>query len=300
MTGPFTTGPFKRIGIFAKYNNQTIALTLEKLCLFLNKRGHSVSVEKQSAALLTSHSYQIISQEALGAQNDLVIVVGGDGSFLNAARAVVPHQVPMLGINRGRLGFLADILPDEMEDKLSQILSGVYTEEHRALLQATIKRDGQTLFTTAALNDIVLYSGSLARMIEFEVTINGQFVLRQRSDGLITATPTGSTAYSLSGGGPILYPTLKAFVLVPMFPHILTSRPIVVEDSSIIELIVSQNNEIFPKLSSDGQLHFDLQPNDRISIQKHPNELLLIHPKQHDYFTVLRQKLGWSTSQIKD
>lgn len=294
------TTPFKRIGLFAKYNNQTIAHTLEKLIDFLTKENHIVSVEKQSSALLNNLSIPVISQEELGSQNDLVIVVGGDGSFLNAARTVVPYKVPMLGINRGRLGFLADIIPDEIQLHLREILKGSYVEEHRALLQASIIRNGETLATYSALNDMVLYSGSLARMIEFEVYIDGQYVLRQRSDGLITATPTGSTAYALSAGGPILYPTLKAFVLVPMFPHILTSRPIVVEDSSKIEIRVSPNNQIFPKFSCDGQIHFDLIPNDCIKIQKHPNELILIHPKQHNYFAVLREKLGWSISQVKD
>lgn len=297
---PNTSQAFHRIGLFAKYNSNTIAQTLEKLIIFLSKRGHEVSIEKQSAALLPKLSIPIISREALGQQHDLIIVVGGDGSFLNAARAVVPYHVPMLGINRGRLGFLADILPDEFETTLTEILAGEYAEEKRMLLQMAIHRNDNIIAEGTALNDIVLFSGSLARMIEFEVQINNRFVLRQRSDGLITATPTGSTAYALSGGGPILYPTLKAFVLVPMFPHTLSSRPIVVEHSSQIVLTITPNNEIFPKLSCDGQLHFDLMPNDRILIQKNENALTLIHPKHHDYFSILRQKLGWSTSQIKD
>ncbi len=296
---------FKKIGLFAKFDSIPIAQTLEKLISFLLERDYQLSIEQNSAAklnpkVLNSHSVSIIAREELGKHSDLVIVVGGDGSFLNAARAVVPYKIPMLGINRGRLGFLADILPQDMEKDITEILSGHYMEEHRSLLQVHVKRDNNIIAEGIALNDIVLFSGNVARMIEFEVIINDQLMLRQRSDGLITATPTGSTAYALSGGGPILYPTLGAFVLVPMFPHTLTSRPIVVENNRVIEVHININNEIFPKLSCDGQLHFDLKPNDRLFIEKYPIELKLIHPKHHDYFMVLREKLGWSKSQIKD
>lgn len=291
---------FKKIGLFAKYGSQPIADTLDKLIQFLSERGHSIQIEEQSAALIKSKHISIISREALGNACDLVIVVGGDGSFLNAARAVVPYQVPMLGINRGRLGFLADILPDDIERDLNDILSGEYSEEHRSLLHVHIERDGKRIAEGTALNDVVLFSGTVARMIEFEVVINGQFMLRQRSDGLITATPTGSTAYALSAGGPILTPTLQAFVLVPMFPHTLTSRPIVIENNQMIEILITANNQVFPKLSCDGQLHFDLMPKDKLIIEKFNYDLKLIHPKHHDYFLVLREKLGWSTSQIKD
>jgi len=292
--------PFKRIGLFAKHNSRAIVDTFEKLIHFLQMREHVLSIEEHSAALLSHQNFSIVPREVLGATNDLVIVVGGDGSFLNAARSVVPFDVPMVGVNRGRLGFLADILPEEMERDLTAILEGHYSLEKRSLLSAWIERDGQFLADNRALNDIVLFGGSLARMIEFEIAINSISVLRQQSDGLIVATPTGSTAYALSGGGPILYPTLNAIVLVSMLPHTLSSRPIVVEDTSHIELRVTQNNWTPQKLSFDGQLHFDLKPGDCIHIQKYTHPLLLIHPKVYDYFSVLRQKLGWSATQIKD
>lgn len=284
---------FPKIGLFAKHNSNTVAETFEKLIHFLKNRGHQISIEKLSASLVPNHECTVVSRENLGENQDLVIVVGGDGSFLNAARAAVDYDVPMLGINRGRLGFLADILPSEMNTKLTEILEGSYTKENRSLLDVIIKRNGVEIESNNALNDMVIYSGSLARMIELEVSINHKFVSRQSSDGLITATPTGSTAYALSGGGPILYPTLSAFVLVPMFPHTLSSRPIVVEDKSVIEILVTKNNEIFPKISCDGQWHFDLKPGDTILVQKHPKELALIHPSEYDYFSVLRAKLGW-------
>lgn len=290
---------FSTIGLFAKYNNVSIADTFEKLVAFLVKRGHKLCIETQSNALLANHSFPVISREDIGKHGDLMMVVGGDGSLLNAARAIVGYQVPILGVNRGHLGFLADIRPQEMEQKLEAILSGTYTQEQRFLLNAQIVRARETIATHHALNDIVLYTGALARMIEFEVYIDEHFVLRQRADGLIAATPTGSTAYALSGGGPILYPTLPTIALVPMLPHTLTSRPIVVANTSTIKLVITENNEISPKLSFDGQVHLDLKPGDEIIIQKHEHELTLIHPADHDYFMILREKLGWSTNPIK-
>ncbi len=293
---------FKKIGLFAKYNSGAVLPTLKKLITFLETRHHSIVIEEKSADLLQGDlgKLKLVTKQDLGTESDLVIVVGGDGSFLNAARAVVPHRVPMLGINRGRLGFLADIMPDELELDLGQILEGNYLEEERALLKAVIRKENQETFEGTALNDIVIYPGSIARMIEFEILINDHFVLRQRSDGLIASTPTGSTAYALSGGGPILYPTLQAIVIVPILPHTLSSRPIVVPDTHRIELLITENNDVFPKLSCDGQQHFDLAPGDRIILEKNPLQLILLHPKHYDYFSVLRQKLGWSTSQIKD
>lgn len=194
--------PFQRIGLFAKYNTSSVGDTLRKLVIFLKKRGHSLVIEKNSSALLEKASdLKQVERETLGSETDLVIVVGGDGSLLNAARAIAAFDLPILGINRGRLGFLADILPEEMEKKLGPILEGDYSEEKRTLLTASVERKGKRLNEGQALNDVVLFSGNIARMIEFEVFINSKFVLRQRSDGLITATPTGSTAYALSGGG---------------------------------------------------------------------------------------------------
>lgn len=294
------TGPFQRIGLFAKHNTRSVADTFEKLVEFLKKRGHTLAVEARSATLLSAKPDSIVPQEALGEVSDLVIVVGGDGSLLNAARAIVSHQIPILGINRGRLGFLADILPENMEQELGQILEGQYLKEQRMLIKATLKRGQNIIGSGIALNDIVLYAGNIARMIDFEVTINQNFMLRQQADGLITSTPTGSTAYALSAGGPILYPTLNAITVVPMCPHTLSSRPIVVDSNSQIEIVLTKNNLIEPKLSCDGQLHFDLQANDRIFIQKHEFELSLIHPLKHTYFSVLREKLGWSAHQLKD
>lgn len=291
---------FSRIGLFAKHKTTSVTPVLQELIQFLDKHQYNYVIESQSAGLLPTRTFMTFSQEELGKHCDLAIVVGGDGSLLNAARAVLAYQTPVLGINRGRLGFLADILPNAMEQELKLILEGHYQTEKRFLLQASIRRDQKILAVSTALNDVVLYSGTVARMIEFEVYINELLMLRQQADGVIASTPTGSTAYALSAGGPILYPTLNAIALTPLCPHTFSSRPIVVDSHSKIKLNFTYKNDSVAKLSYDGQLHFDLNPNDQILIEKHPIELTLIHPKNHQYFTVLREKLGWNAQPIKD
>jgi NAD+ kinase len=292
------TSRFKRIGLFAKHNDNSVVAIFQKLIDFLEHRGHSLTIETESASILSAKYLQnrhTTAREDLGKTVDLVIVVGGDGSLLNTARAIVAHQIPIVGINGGRLGFLADILPNNLETELGPILDGIYLEEQRFLLNTQIIRNKKIIAEATALNDVVLYTSNTSRMVEFEVYINDQFVLRQQADGIITATPTGSTAYALSAGGPILYPTLNALTITPLCPHTLSSRPIVVDSHSDIRLVVTPNNQIKAKLSCDGQCHFDLEANDEISIQKHMVTVTLIHPKNHQFFPVLREKLGWST-----
>lgn len=289
---------FVRIGLFAKHSHtqdKSVSDTFLKLIKFLDKRGHDIVIESKSTIFLSKHRFFTVHEQELGKHCDLVIVIGGDGSFLQAARAVAADQIPVLGINRGKLGFLADILPNKMEQELGNILEGHYQEEKRFLLHTTIIRKEDPSLEGIALNDVVLYSGSVSRMIEFEVYINDALVLRQKADGIITATPTGSTAYALSAGGPILYPTLNAMTLTPLSPHTLSSRPLVIDSQSEIKFIFTYPNNPDTKLSCDGQLHFDLNSSDEIIIKKYPLELTLIHPKQHQYFKVLREKLGWNT-----
>lgn len=191
---------------------------------------------------------------------DLVVVVGGDGSMLGAARALARHKVPVLGINRGSLGFLTDIRPDELEAKVGEVLDGQYIVESRFLLDAQVRRGIDSMGQGDALNDVVLHPGKSTRMIEFELYIDGQFVCSQKADGLIVATPTGSTAYALSAGGPIMHPKLDAIVIVPMYPHMLSSRPIVVDGNSELKIVVSPNMQIYPQVSCDGQNHFTCAP----------------------------------------
>lgn len=234
--------------------------------------------------------------DKLGRLCDMVIVIGGDGSMLGAARTLCLTGTPVLGINRGRVGFLTDISTTDLDVRLSEILAGHYVAERRFLLNAFVSRDDRVVSSAHALNDVVLHSGQVARMVEFTLFIDDQFVYRQRADGLITATPTGSTAYALSAGGPMLHPSLEAMVLVPMFPHMLSNRPLVIGASSKVSLRIEHGPDPSPQLSCDGQTRLVLQPGDQIDIIRKPQHLVLLHPQSHDYFDSCRSKLGWSSS----
>lgn len=285
---------FTRLGIIGKATNPEIKGTLDTLVALLADFSVQLTVEKACSQWVQSPDIQVVDKEQLGQLCDLLIVVGGDGSLLNAARQVVDENIPVVGINRGRLGFLTDISPKDIKEELIPILKGHYFQEKRFLLSAQIERATGEIEHAKALNDIVLFTGNIARMIEFEVHIDHQLMNCQRADGLITSTPTGSTAYALSGGGPILHPSLEAIALVPMHPHTLTSRPIVVSSNSQIEIRITATNLLHPNLSFDGQNHFKLNPEDTIHIRRSKSELNLIHPTSYDYFHTLRTKLGWS------
>ncbi len=224
---------------------------------------------------------------------DLVIVVGGDGSLLHAARALVRHNTPVIGVNRGRLGFLTDIKPTEVIFKLDQVLKGEFQLDRRFLLEMEIRSKGESIYDAIALNDVVLHSGKSVHMIDFELNIDGQYVYRQHSDGLIVSTPTGSTAYALSGGGPIIHPSMDAISLVPMHPHTLSSRPIVVGGHSEIKIIIRENR-VLPMVSADGQHSVSLSVGDSLHIRKHPFKLNLLHPPGYDFYIACRTKLGWN------
>lgn len=279
-----------------RYSTAEAQETLEKLIAFLSKKSVTLLLEQETAEILPKQNIDTINREDLGKACDLVVVVGGDGSLLNAARAVAESEVPVIGINRGMLGFLTDLSPDNFEESIDAILEGEYIEEQRFLLCADIYTDDEICHVGCALNDVVLYAGEIARMIEFELYIDEQFVYSQRSDGLIVATPTGSTAYSMSGGGPILEPSLDALVLVPMFPHTLSSRPIVVDSNSLIELRVApRKSEIHPGVSCDGQQLVALTPGAKLRIHRKEKTLKLIHPKDYNYYNTLRTKLEWGS-----
>ena len=230
----------------------------------------------------------------LGQLCDLVVVVGGDGSLLGAARTLCHSGTLVLGVNRGRLGFLTDISPDELEARVGEVLDGHYEVEERFLLDAELYREGTLMGSGDALNEVVLHPGKAVRMIEFELFIDGQFVYSQRSDGLIIATPTGSTAYSLSGGGPIMHPRLDVVTLVPMFPHTLSSRPIVIDAASEIRIHIGETNQTYPHISCDGQTRAVAKPDDVLVIRRKPQRVQLVHPLGHNFYEVLRSKLGWS------
>jgi NAD+ kinase len=287
--------PFKTIGLISKRTQAESLKTSEKLIDDLAQLGHHWVIADDLTGLITAPKAhcRFLPLRDLGKHCDLIVVIGGDGHFLSAARSVFQNKVPLVGINRSRLGFLADIVPSDLPGKLLDILQGEYQTEERRLLKGAVYRDNTLVFEENALNEIVLHPGGIARMIEFEIFIDGHFVLKQRSDGLIASTPTGSTAYALSGGGPIVTPTLDTTILVPMFPHTLSSRPLVVNGQSRIELILIPENTLHPRLSWDGHHHLDLSPGDRVVVTQHPCKLQLLHPKDYDYFSTLREKLGW-------
>lgn len=267
--------------------------TFSHLKKYLLSQHCDISIENETAKIIKEKNLPCISLTHLTKNYDLLIVVGGDGSMLNTARAAAEHKFPVLGINRGRLGFLADIVPEEMEKKLHDILAGHYLKEERFLLQASIEHKGQLTPLGVALNDIVLFPGHIAHMIEFAIYIDEQLVCAQRADGLITSTPTGSTAYALSGGGPILHPRLDALVMVPMFPHTFSSRPIVVDGNSKIKIVIDPNIDTSPHVAYDGHRHRAISPGDILHICKFPKQLTLIHPVDYNYYETLRSKLGW-------
>lgn len=286
---------FPVIGIIGKPHHAGAADTMLALREFLTERGHQVVVEEVCGRSLDLPSRQLVPINNLGNVCQLVIVIGGDGSMLHAARTLANFDLPVLGINRGHLGFLTDVRPTEFRQKVAEVLDGKYFVEKRFLLSARVLRHDDPVAASEALNDIVLYPGEISRMIEFEIYVNDQFVYSQRSDGLIVATPTGSTAYSLSAGGPIMHPSLNAVALVPMFAHTLTARPIVLDGDSKIEIVIGANNRTYPQLSCDGQVHIKVAPGDSILINKKKETLWLVHPDDHDYYQVLRTKLNWGS-----
>ncbi|MCM2319835.1 NAD+ kinase [Pseudomonas linyingensis] len=286
---------FRNIGIIGRLGSSQVLDTIRRLKRFLVERHLHVILEESIAEVLPGHGMQTCTRKLMGEICDLVIVVGGDGSLLGAARAMARHGTPVLGINRGSLGFLTDIRPDELETKVSEVLEGRYLLESRFLLEALVRRGEESIGQSDALNDVVLHPGKSTRMIEFELFIDGQFVCSQKADGLIVATPTGSTAYSLSAGGPIMHPKLDALVIVPMYPHTLSSRPIVVDGNSELKVVVASDMQIYPLVSCDGQNHFTCAPGDTLTIRKKAQKLKLIHPLDHNYYEVCRTKLGWGS-----
>ncbi len=285
---------FRNIGIIGR-DGEGVSESLQVLIEMLLSRNFTVILGEQIAAVIGEHNLQVCSRKNIGEICDLIIVVGGDGSLLGAARILARHDVAVLGVNRGRLGFLTDILPDELVEKVGAVLDGNYTREKRFLLDVMVRRKGEPIGKADALNDVVVNSGTSARMIEFDLFINDEFVYHQRSDGLIISTPTGSTAYSLSGGGPIMHPGLDAIVLVPMFPHTLSSRPLVVDGNSEIKIVIRDDNRIHPPVTCDGQVNLTALPGDEVYIRKKPHQLNLIHPLEHSFYASCRGKLGWST-----
>ncbi len=239
------------------------------------------------------HNADVMSRHDMGEQCDLVIVLGGDGTLLSAARSLAKFDVPVVGVNLGTLGFLTDIPAPQVTERLSEILDGKYIADERMFLHVSIMRDGEEINESIAFNDVVVHKWEEARMLEFETVIDGLYVNRQRSDGLIISTPTGSTAYALSGGGPIVQPSLNAFVLVPICPHTLSQRPLVIDGNSKVELTISTSGHARAQVTCDGQINLGVMAGDKISISRLDASITLIHPEDYNYYEILRAKLHW-------
>lgn len=289
--------PFQRIILFARQYraNQGVTETLQRLVQFLQSKQIDTVVDDE-----TAHAFDlnlpVLARESMGEKHDLIVVVGGDGSLLSAARMAIHVDTPVVGINRGHLGFLTDISPHDFEQTLSAILQGEYIEEKRFLLTMRLYQNNIEISQVDALNDVVLSRGNETHLITFDVYIDGQFVSHYRSDGLILATPTGSTAYALSAGGPIMHPQINAVVMVPMFSHSLSSRPLVIGGDSEVELRICANNENALQISCDGHESHTIKANQLVKVKKHKQQLRLLHPANYHYYETLRVKLGWGTT----
>jgi NAD+ kinase len=285
---------FKTIGIIAKQDEgPEIRATLDRLVKCLSSLGREVFFDDVSGAQIRVPANRILSLTELGKRCSLAVVVGGDGTLLRGARAMAKFGVPLVGINLGRLGFLVDVSPEEIETCLERILAGEYDDEARHMLVAHVDGLASCGDDCLALNDVVVHKWNRARTIELETYIDGVFVNAQRSDGIVVSTPTGSTAYALSGGGPLLHPALDAILLVPISPHTLSNRPLVVAGASHIEIRIRERDRDHVHVTCDGRTTAILQSPVHVLVEKAPRPTRLLHPKGHDHYKILRAKLGW-------
>lgn len=284
--------PFSTIALIGKHKNPEIAAPLLSLAEHLKSKHYKVLLDHLSASNIRNGQYPALSLEEIGKQADLAVVMGGDGTMLNIARMLVSYDVPLVGINLGRLGFLTDLSLDTMIETLDEMLLGRYATERRMLLYAEVIRDGVSMFNSLAFNDVVLYRGVSSGMIEFEIRVNQEYVNTLRADGLIVATPTGSTAYALSSGGPILHPSLDLIALVPVCPHTLSNRPIVIGSDNSVEICMHSCANV--RINCDSHAYFDLEQTDKIIVRRFPKTVRLLHSSNHSYYRMLREKLGWS------
>ena len=287
---------FNVVAIVARRLTDRILESITKIDSLLNEMGiQTLLEEKVLSALKLDRGDGVVTRAELGGVADLVIVVGGDGSILGVSRDLAGSGVPVVGVNRGSLGFLAAIAPGDIEEKFEQILSGDYSIEDHFLLEAQVFRDDVLVSSSTALNDVVVNPSSMSRMMEFDLLVNEEFVYNQRSDGIIVASPTGSTAYSLSAGGPIMHPRLDAVVVVPMFPHTLTSRPLVVSGNSTVMVRIIDAAEGAPQLSCDSQINLPLEVGDVVKVGKSEEPLNLLYPAGHSFYESCRSKLDWAS-----
>jgi NAD+ kinase len=284
--------PFQNVALIGKHKAPEIAEPLLRLAEFLSARGLHVVVDSLTAEHLENNPYPAKTLDEMVGTVDLAIVIGGDGTMLNIAHTLSPYHVPLVGVNQGRLGFLTDISRDNMLESIAAMLDGKFVVEQRLLISARVLRDDVEVFRGLAFNDVVVHRSNIGNMIEFEVRIDGEYLYNQRADGLIVASPTGSTAYALSAGGPILHPSLDVLELVPVCPHTLSNRPIVVKGSSVLEILMHRSGDNRVRL--DSHTNYELQMHDKILVTRHPEPACLLHPVGHSYYHTLREKLLWN------
>lgn len=286
------TPRFSTIGLMGRLADPQVLEMVGRLAKELLAAKVQVFAD-EALALPASSGVQLLPGSALAAKSDLLIVVGGDGTLLKAAHLIAARPIPLVGVNLGRLGFLADITPAQVQDDIAAMLKGEYSTEDRLMLEASAERSGKSADTVPALNDVVVHKADGGRLIEFETWVDDQFLCAYRADGMIVSTPTGSTAYALSGGGPILHPAMDAIALVPICPHTLGDRPLVVAGSSRIEIRIGDTHGGGAQVTWDGQHAETLQAGDRVRVQRSEKRIRFIHPRGYDYYKILRTKLHW-------
>ncbi|MEM6985773.1 MAG: NAD(+) kinase [Pseudomonadota bacterium] len=282
---------FKNVGLVVRQQDHSVADTLRDIHELLTRKGCTALFEHSTCGMISG--VDTLGFDDIGKRADLAIVVGGDGTLLSTARELVDSGVPLVGVNRGRLGFLTDVHPDEKLLQLAAILEGDYVPDERLMLRMDVERDGEVMASDSAFNDVVIRNTQMLRIIDFEVYIDGSFVNHQRADGIIVSTPSGSTAYALSNGGPIVNPQLQGIILQPICPHTLSSRPLVVPEDCTIEIVVCDDGAPNAQAVCDGQLYHHVQRDDIVRVRRKRRHLTLLHPSDYDYFQILRAKLNW-------
>lgn len=292
---------FNTIGIIGKYGDTDVSDTIALVLQVIAELGADALIDRETtrACGAEKFTHQRVSRETLMTRSDLIVAVGGDGSFLASSRSAVAYDKPIVGVNMGRLGFLTDISPSEIHSVLHEVLIGKYQYEARTVLAAKVVRNGKVVAEQVGINDIVIHKRSVARMVELEVYLNNRFLSAYFADGLIVASPTGSTAYALSSGGPILQGNLEALTLVPICPHTLTQRPIVIDARTQQRIEVSKNNVTDLQVSVDGQEEIPLKAGDSVLITQHSRKLTIYHPCDYDQLRRLRHKLNWGSAPTK-
>ncbi|WP_233880119.1 NAD kinase [Paraburkholderia flagellata] len=283
---------FKTVALVGRSNTPGIAEPLTALAQTISKRGFEVVFEAQTAEEIGAQGYPALQPAEIGARADVAVVLGGDGTMLGIGRQLAPYRTPLIGINHGRLGFITDIAFSEMQEVVPQLLAGSFEREERSLLESRITRDGDPIYHALAFNDVVVNRSGFSGMAELRVNVDGRFMYNQRSDGLIVATPTGSTAYALSSQGPILHPQLQGIVLVPIAPHALSNRPIVLPDDSKVSIQIVAGRDV--NVNFDMQSFTALELNDVIEVRRSRHTVPFLHPVGYSYFRTLRKKLHWN------